>query len=58
MNILDAHVVEVIGEPEFKYGKWFVRVKVDCYGCVSETQPMFSTKEAAESLKVGDVVQI
>lgn len=58
MNILDAKIVEVVGKPEIKDGKWFVRFKVDCYGRICETQLLFSTKEAAESLKVGDVVKI
>lgn len=32
MNLLDAKVTRVLGHPEFKYNKWWVKVAYDCWG--------------------------
>lgn len=53
MNLLDATVTEIIGEPELKYGKWFIKVKADCWGAVTESSLMFSSKEQALAVKPG-----
>lgn len=57
MNLLDATVTKVIGEPQFKYGKWFIKVEANCYGSPTESDLMFSTKEEAEAVKVGYIFQ-
>lgn len=53
MNLLDAKVTRVLGKPEFKYEKWWVRVAYDCWGRESETKLMFDTEAEAEAVKVG-----
>jgi hypothetical protein len=58
MNLIDATVLEVLGEPYLRYGKWFVKCKISAYGCESETDAMFSTKEQADLFKVGDIFQV
>lgn len=50
MNKTDCYVTEVIGEPYFAYGNWFVDVSYDSWGHKSKHMLMFSTKE--EALKV------
>ena len=54
MNLLDACVVEVLGPPEQAYGRWFVPVKSDCWGQVSEYTIMKDSREEAELVKIGD----
>ena len=58
MNVIDATVIEILGKPELKYNKWFVKAKVSAYGRESETDQMFSSKSEAEAFKVGDTVQV
>jgi len=53
MNLVDCFVVEIIGKPKLKYGKWFLRVKADSYGSVSETELMFKTEEEALNVVAG-----
>lgn len=57
MNLLDAIVTEVIGEPELKYGKWFIKVNANCWGIITESTLMFSSKEVALSVKPGYIFQ-
>jgi hypothetical protein len=58
MNLIDAVVVEILGEPECRYGKWFVTAKVSAYGKESYTDHMFNTETEAKKFKVGDTIQI
>jgi hypothetical protein len=44
MNLVDCVVTEVLGNPEFKYSKWFVNVKYNSWGSISETEVMFDTE--------------
>lgn len=55
MNLVEATVIEIVGEPYEKYGKWWVNVVGDCYGRKTESFLMFETEEDARSLKVGTV---
>jgi hypothetical protein len=57
MNLIDMYVVEVLGEPYEAYGCWWVKVKADGYGRVSEGTVMCETLEEAESIKPGFVYQ-
>lgn len=54
MNLMDAYVTEIKGEPFFEYGKWFVPVKADCEGLPLETDLMFDTEAEVRAVKVGD----
>lgn len=53
MNLTDASVLEVLGEPYESWGKWWVRVSYNSCGYPGETVIMFKTKEEAESVKEG-----
>jgi len=53
MNLLDAYVTKIKGAPEFKYGKWFLKVEADCYGLPTESELMFDSKEGAEKVGIG-----
>lgn len=53
MNLLDAKVTRVLGEPEYNYGKWWVKVAYDCWGREGETKLMFDTETEARNVKVG-----
>lgn len=58
MNTIDGFVSKIVSDPKHMYGKWFVKVIVNAYGVESEHDAMFDTKADAESLSVGDKVQI
>lgn len=53
VNLLDAYVTKIKGEPVFKYGKWFVSVEANCYGSPTESELMFDTEEEARAVKIG-----
>lgn len=53
MNLIDCFVEEIISEPYEKFNMWWVNVKSDCYGNISEGHLMFSTEEKAKELKIG-----
>lgn len=55
MNLVDAVVVEVVGEPREAYGRWWVDVRYDSYGRFSDnTLPlMFDTYEEARLVEKG-----
>lgn len=53
MNLVDAYVTKIKGTPEFKYGKWFLKVEADCYGRTTETELMFNSKEDADRVEIG-----
>ena len=52
MNLLDAYVVEILGEPEYKYCKWFVKVKYNCYGIYSEGEVMLNSYAEAKAVQI------
>lgn len=53
MNILDAVVTKVCGEPYYQYNKWWVEVHHNCYGIPGGTKLMFNTKDEALKVKPG-----
>lgn len=53
MNLLDAVVTKVTGEPRQAYNKWWVDVVYDCWGRESVTAVMCSTQEEALQVKEG-----
>ena len=53
MNLLECTVTEVLSKPFEDYGRWWVKVKYDCYSVPSETQIMFDTKEESKKVEVG-----
>lgn len=58
MNLIDAEVLEVLGEPHEKYGKWWVKVRtIDMGGRPQEESIMCQTKEQALAIGEGHVFQ-
>lgn len=57
MNLIDLVVLQVLGEPQKKYGKWFVEVKCEAYGRVSFSEIMCDTYEQAKAVKRGHIFQ-
>lgn len=65
MNVINCEVVEVLQKPyqmpecsTFQFrNKWFVKIIYNAYGIYSEGLEMFDTKEEAENLKVGSIIQ-
>lgn len=53
MSPIKAIVEEVHTEPYEGYGRWWVKVKYNCYSVKSKTLLMFETKEEAEKVKIG-----
>lgn len=54
MNLVDAYVTEVMGEPYYIYEKWWVNVKYNSYGWQNDyTSLMFNTKEEADKVSNG-----
>jgi hypothetical protein len=53
MNLVDAYVVEILDQPHKLYGKWFLEVRYDSWGGLSDHSLMFNTKEEAENVVVG-----
>jgi hypothetical protein len=47
MNLTDCYVTEVLGYPYFKYERWWVSVKYESWGTVSNSEIMTNTKEEA-----------
>lgn len=58
MNLVDATIVKILGPPNRKYGKWWIKVKVEAWGVESETHLMANTKKEIETYKVGSEVLI
>lgn len=54
MNLLDCYVTLIVGEPYFAYGKWWVEVEYESWGSKSKSTIMFSCKEDAEGVKIGN----
>ncbi len=53
MNQLDSYVTEIKGEPELRFGKWFLPVVADCYGRPMDSDLMFDTEDEAKAVVVG-----
>lgn len=53
MNLLDAYVKEVLSEPYQAYGRWWVKVKAECWGQYGEHEIMCDTIDEAKAIKVG-----
>jgi hypothetical protein len=53
MNVLDQVVVNVLGEPNLMFGKWFVKVSANSWGVVGVTYLVFNTKEEALAVSAG-----
>ena len=58
MNLVDAYVKQVIGNPHFKNGKYWQKVKYSSIGGEGETDLMFNTMLEACSLFIGYKFQI
>jgi len=54
MNLIDAYVTMVTGNPVEKHGKWFVEVEYESYGQISKAELMFDTEEACFAVEPGD----
>lgn len=65
MNLVDCHVTEITGPPRELYGKWWVPVNYESWGCPGKprsgtigdgnSEIMCKTLEEAEAVKVGDM---
>jgi hypothetical protein len=53
VNLIDAYVTEVHGNPYESYGKWWVKVTSDCYGRPTEGALQFDTRDEALAVKPG-----
>jgi hypothetical protein len=53
MNIVTGEVTEVLSKPIEKYNKWWVKVKYNCYGNISETELMFASIDSALKVDIG-----
>lgn len=53
MNLIDAEVTKVIGEPYPRFLKWWIKVESIDMGGLSEDNLMFDTKEEAEAVQPG-----
>ncbi len=53
MNLIDCYVTEIVGEPVYKFGKWFLAVKAESYGRESQSELMFDTEAQARAVKAG-----
>ncbi len=59
MNLLNHTIIEIIGEPYYKDNgsgnyHWWLKVKANCYGHISENTLMYDSKEEVLKTKVGD----
>lgn len=55
MNLLECTVTEITSKPYFKYEKWWINVKYECYGLNSNTSLMFQTELECKNVKIGYV---
>lgn len=58
MNLLDAKIIEILSKPYSAYGRWFVDVKITCWGRESTTEVMRNTEAEAAAVQVGQTIQI
>jgi len=52
MNLIDCVVVEVLGKPIEKYGKYWVHVRYNAWGTESTTDIMCNTLQEAEEIDI------
>lgn len=57
MNLVDATVTKILGEPYYKYGSWMLPVEYECYDTTGETLLLFDMQEVALNIKPGYVFQ-
>lgn len=57
MNLIDLVVTEVLDKPFARHNKWWVKVRAEAYGVVSEHCIMTDSEEEAETIKKGFVFQ-
>ena len=48
MNLLECYVTKVIGEPYFKYDKWWQKVEYICYGLTDVTDIIIEENQVIE----------
>lgn len=53
MNLIDAYVTNIIGEPYEAYGNWWLKVEANSYGQISPSTLMFTNKSEAEKIEIG-----
>jgi hypothetical protein len=58
MNIITAIILKILSNPYFSYNKWWVDVEYDSYGAKGNTKLIFNSKDEANSLEVGQEIDI
>lgn len=53
MNALEAVVVQILSEPYFECDKWWVVIRYDCWGTITQSKLMFNTEEEAKNVFIG-----
>lgn len=53
MNVVTGEVTELLSKPFEKHNKWWVKVKYNCYGNISETELMFASIDSALKVDIG-----
>ena len=53
MNLVECYVTEIIGEPYFKYDMWWIKVKYNSYGVISETELCNKNKNPLLNIAIG-----
>tara|TARA_Y100001973_G_scaffold106665_1_gene186311 strand:- start:32569 stop:32745 length:177 start_codon:yes stop_codon:yes gene_type:complete len=53
MNLCDAVVTQIKGNPYQTWGMWLVDAEIDCYGHISSTVLAFKTEEEAQRAHIG-----
>lgn len=53
MNLVECYVTEIIGQPYFKNGFWWQKVKYNSYGVIGETAFFYKDKSHFETINVG-----
>lgn len=53
MNLLECTVIEVLQPPYEMYGRWWVKVKFECYGKIDEFDLMCEDREQAGDVIIG-----
>jgi len=52
MNFVDCHVIELIGEPYFKYDVWWQRVKFIAEGVIGQTDLFRKEKQQLKEINI------
>ena len=53
MNLVECYITEIVGEPYYKFGFWWQKVKYNSYGVIGETELFDKEKLNFKTLKVG-----